>query len=111
MTLDQEMQAALLADGEKLAALTGDDHGPYFDRPIVAEQQGGGDTVWKTMDSAPTEPGIEVIAARFGMFGGLTEICEKSPFISFWMQTRRKFYGEPTHWLCKVPSSFPPIRT
>ncbi|WP_154668642.1 hypothetical protein [Rhizobium leucaenae] len=87
------------------------DREPITDRPIVAEQQGGGDTVWKTMDSAPTEPGIEVIAARFGMFGGLTEICEKSPFISFWMQTRRKFYGEPTHWLCKVPSSFPPIRT
>lgn len=27
---DKEMQAALIADGEKLAALTGTDHGPYF---------------------------------------------------------------------------------
>jgi len=25
-----DMQAALIADGEKLAALTGEDHGPYF---------------------------------------------------------------------------------
>lgn len=27
---DKEMHAALIADGEKLAALTGTDHGPYF---------------------------------------------------------------------------------
>lgn len=27
--LDKEMQAALIADGEKLAALTGEDHGPW----------------------------------------------------------------------------------
>lgn len=27
---DREMQAALEADGAKLAALTGEDHGPYF---------------------------------------------------------------------------------
>lgn len=26
---DKEMQAALMADGEKLAALTGEDHGPW----------------------------------------------------------------------------------
>lgn len=29
MTFDKEMQAALIADGEKLAALTGEDHGPW----------------------------------------------------------------------------------
>jgi hypothetical protein len=28
--MDREMQRALLADGEKLAQLTGADHGPYF---------------------------------------------------------------------------------
>ena len=28
--LTKEMQAALLADGEKLKALTGIDHGPFF---------------------------------------------------------------------------------
>jgi hypothetical protein len=35
------MQAALIADGEKLAALTGEDHGPYFTdtAPTVAAQQ------------------------------------------------------------------------
>lgn len=27
---NKEMQAALIADGEKLAALSGEDHGPYF---------------------------------------------------------------------------------
>lgn len=69
------------------------------------------DTVWKTMDSAPTDPGIEVIAARFVRYDELTSMCEKSPFISFWLQTRRKFYGEPTHWLCRVPSSFPSVHT
>lgn len=67
------------------------------------------DFVWKAMDSAPTAPGIEVIAARFTRYDELTSMCEKSPFISFWMQTRRKFYGEPTHWLCKVPTTFPPV--
>ncbi|MBY5553743.1 hypothetical protein J0664_05970 [Rhizobium leguminosarum] len=29
MTFDKEMQAALIADGEKLAALTGEDNGPW----------------------------------------------------------------------------------
>lgn len=77
-------------------------------RPIVAEQQGG-DPVWKTMDTAPKDAGVEVIAARFRLYDELTCMCEKSPFISFWMPSRRKFYDEPTHWLCKVPSSFPPI--
>ena len=28
MTFDKEMEAALIADGEKLRALTGEDHGP-----------------------------------------------------------------------------------
>ncbi|MDX0007805.1 hypothetical protein GOB40_13790 [Sinorhizobium meliloti] len=79
-----------------------------YKRQPVAEQQVG-DPIWKTMDSAPTEPGVEIIAARFGIYDELTSMCEKSPFISFWMQTRRKFYGEPTHWLCKVPLIFPPI--
>lgn len=67
------------------------------------------DQIWKTMDSAPTEAGVEVIAARFGRYDELTAMCEKSPFISFFMQTRRKFYGDPSHWLCKVPLSFPRI--
>lgn len=79
------------------------------ERSVVAEQQGG-DPIWKTMDSAPKELGVEVIAARFGIYAELTAMCEKSPFISFWMQSRQKFYGDPTHWLCKVPSSFPPVR-
>lgn len=79
-----------------------------YSLPIVAEQQGG-DPVWKMMDTAPKEAGVEVIAARFGIYDELTAMCEKSPFISFWMQSRRKFYGEPTHWLVKVPSSFPPV--
>lgn len=78
-------------------------------RPIVAEQQGG-DPIWKTMDSAPKEPGVEIIAARFGIYAELTAMCEKSPFISFFMHSRGKFYGDPTHWLCKVPASFPPVR-
>lgn len=78
-------------------------------RPIVAEQQDGADPIWKTMDTAPIEPGAEVIAARFARYDELTSMCEKSPFISFWMQTRRKFYGEPTHWLCRVPLSFPRV--
>lgn len=49
---DREMQAALLADGEKLRQLTGEDHGPYYfiphfvDSPIVAQQQGG-DESWE----------------------------------------------------------------
>ena len=30
MTFDKEMQDALIADGEKLTQLTGEDHGPYF---------------------------------------------------------------------------------
>ena len=78
-------------------------------RPIVAEQQGG-DPIWKTMDSAPKEPGMEIIAARFGIYAELTAMCEKSPFISFFMHSRGKFYGDPTHWLCKVPASFPSVR-
>lgn len=80
-----------------------------LDRPIVAEQQCG-DPAWKTMDIAPKESGVEIIAACFGIYDDLTAMCEKSPFISFWMQSRQKFYGEPTHWLCKVPASFPPVR-
>jgi hypothetical protein len=67
------------------------------------------DLVWKTMDSAPKELGIEVIAARFAIYDELATMCDKSPFISFFMQTRRKFYGEPTHWLCKVPHEFPRV--
>jgi hypothetical protein len=36
MAWDKEMQAALIADGEKLRAMTGEDHGPYFfdDSPL-----------------------------------------------------------------------------
>jgi len=30
MDWDKEMEAALIADGEKLRALTGEDHGPWF---------------------------------------------------------------------------------
>jgi predicted nuclease with TOPRIM domain len=30
MNYDKEMEAALIADGEKLRALTGEDHGPWF---------------------------------------------------------------------------------
>ena len=29
--MNREMQDALIADGEKLAQLTGEDHGPYFE--------------------------------------------------------------------------------
>lgn len=64
---------------------------------------------WKTMDSAPRENGVELIAARFKRYDELTAMCEKSPFLSFWMQTRGKFYGEPTHWLCRVPVTMPPV--
>lgn len=32
MAFDQEMEAALIADGEKLRALTGEDHGPWGTR-------------------------------------------------------------------------------
>lgn len=64
---------------------------------------------WKTMDSAPRALGVEFIAARFVRYDELTSMCEKSPFISFWMQTRRKFYGEPTHWLCLLPHDFPQV--
>jgi hypothetical protein len=28
--MDKEMMKALMADGEKLRAMTGEDHGPYF---------------------------------------------------------------------------------
>ena len=77
-------------------------------RRTVAPQQSG--DIWKTMDSAPREAGVEVIAARFGVHAELTAMCEKSPFVSFWMPYRQQFYGEPTHWLCKLPSSFPPVR-
>jgi hypothetical protein len=76
--------------------------------PVVVEHQGG-EPNWKLMDSAPTEPGDEIIAARFGIYDELTAMCEKSPFVSFWMRSRQKFYGEPTHWLCRVPTSFPSI--
>lgn len=31
MGWDSEMERALIADGEKLRALTGEDHGPWFD--------------------------------------------------------------------------------
>jgi len=30
MDFDKEMEAALIADGEKLRTLTGEDHGPWF---------------------------------------------------------------------------------
>lgn len=30
MPFDKNMQKALAADGEKLRAMTGEDHGPYF---------------------------------------------------------------------------------
>jgi hypothetical protein len=33
MPWDKEMMNALMADGEKLRQLTGNDHGPYFDDP------------------------------------------------------------------------------
>jgi len=64
---------------------------------------------WKTMDSAPQEMGVEFIAASFVIDDGMATMCAKSPFISFWMQTRRKFYGEPTHWLCLLPHDFPQV--
>lgn len=63
---------------------------------------------WKLMNSAPREMGREIIAARFGRhIDGVTPLCEKSPFVSFWMNHSQKFYGEPTHWLCELPASFP----
>lgn len=39
MTFPAEMQAALIADGEKLAALTGEDHGPWDMAGIVAKDK------------------------------------------------------------------------
>jgi len=35
--MDKEMMRALEADGEKLRALTGEDHGPHFPAEILAE--------------------------------------------------------------------------
>lgn len=35
---DDEMELALRADGEKLRALTGEDHGPFEDEPIELEE-------------------------------------------------------------------------
>ena len=75
-------------------------------RPMLAAQQCIA-PAWKSMESAPQEVGVELIAARFGFYDGLTSMCEKSPFVTFWMKGRQKFYGNPTHWLCKVPESFP----
>ena len=80
-------------------------------RPIVAEQQGGGEPTWKEMRLAPPLPGVEYIAARFGRYDELTSMCEKSPFVTFWMPSRQKFYGDPTHWLCRLPVSFPRLDT
>lgn len=40
--MDEEMMKALMADGEKLRAMTGEDHGPYF----IYDEAGGIDQDW-----------------------------------------------------------------
>lgn len=66
--------------------------------------------LWKSMDSARRVMGYEIIAARFGRHLDGTPMCEKSPFVSFWMQHSGKFYDEPTHWLCELPIDFPSLK-
>lgn len=58
---DKEMQAALIADGEKLAALTGEDHGPYFVEGLLPCPFCGGkpvrqDIEYDTMGAVPDDP-------------------------------------------------------
>lgn len=75
--------------------------------PVAASQQSAAE--WKTIDSARREMGLEIIAATFGRHLDGTPLCERSPFVSFWMNYQQKFYGEPTHWLCELPLSFPHV--
>lgn len=65
---------------------------------------------WKTMDSARRDFGYEILAATFEKHpDGTTVMCARSPFVTFWMKSRREFYGKPTHWLCELPVELPKV--
>lgn len=64
---------------------------------------------WKPIDTAPKTAGAEFIAATFSRYDGMTAMCERSPFVSFWMPRTGRFYQNPSHWLCELPDSFPPV--
>lgn len=51
--MDEETMKALLADGEKLQALTGENHGPWF----VYDEGGEVDPEWFAKPSEPHEVG------------------------------------------------------
>lgn len=61
---DKEMQAALEADGEKLRAMTGEDHGPYFfhahRKNDCAHEWGG----WRDFDDGN---GGELVCKKCGL--------------------------------------------
>lgn len=59
---------------------------------------------WMPIETAPKHAGTEIFAARFGLHAdGVTTMCIREPFVSFWSPSLGKFYCDPTHWLCVVP--------
>lgn len=63
---DKEMQTALAADGEKLRALTGEDHGPWF---IVDEAHIDGAPAWQSytpqLPASPNLVGFSTVPVSF----------------------------------------------